>query len=155
MSEGGAKRAARFDTHLLPQGTREAVLDPWRDELVATGRDPADYRVGLIRSWLVTDDPERDWPPILGAERYRMELYTRFFEESDDSYTAFSTEVRPIPQTWMVGSSDDIAAEIARMRDEFGVTDLCCMGVPPGVPPSSMAASFERFASEVIPRFRT
>ena len=35
-------RAARFDTHLLPQGSRTDVLDPWREQLRATGRDPDD-----------------------------------------------------------------------------------------------------------------
>lgn len=40
MSDAGARRAARFDANLLPQGARSAALDPWRAELVATGRDP-------------------------------------------------------------------------------------------------------------------
>ena len=40
------------------------------------------YFVGIIRGVLVTDDPERDWPPIREAERYRMRVYGRFFEEA-------------------------------------------------------------------------
>ena len=31
---------------------------------------------------LVTDDPERDWPPVRDAERYRMRVYSRFSEEA-------------------------------------------------------------------------
>ena len=78
MARNGALRAARFDCHLLPQGPRAEVLEPWRDALSAAGRDPASYRVGIIRGVLVTDDPERDWPRIREAERTRMRVYKRF-----------------------------------------------------------------------------
>jgi alkanesulfonate monooxygenase SsuD/methylene tetrahydromethanopterin reductase-like flavin-dependent oxidoreductase (luciferase family) len=154
MSEAGAHRAARFDTHLLPQGTRGEVLDPWRDDLRASGRDPAEYRVGIIRSWLLTDDPERDWAPIRDAERYRMALYADFFAQSDDRYTAFGREHQPIPQTWIVGDAEAVAGELASFVDEYGITDVCCWGVPPGVDPDRMNENLERFAMEVMPRFR-
>jgi alkanesulfonate monooxygenase SsuD/methylene tetrahydromethanopterin reductase-like flavin-dependent oxidoreductase (luciferase family) len=57
MAEAGALRAARFGTHLLPQGDPAAVLDPWERALRADGRDPRDFRVGLVRHFLVSDDP--------------------------------------------------------------------------------------------------
>ena len=60
MSEPGAQRAARNDSNFLPQGARSTVLDPWRATLKASGRNPDSYRVGIIRSCLVTDDAERD-----------------------------------------------------------------------------------------------
>ena len=60
MSEPGAQRAARHDSNFLPQGARSMVLDPWRTTLKASGRNPDSYRVGIIRSCLVTDDAERD-----------------------------------------------------------------------------------------------
>src|SRR5262249_3272891 len=82
MSAAGARRAARFGCHLLPQGPRDQALEPWRAALGAVGRDPADFRVGIIRSCFVTDDPERDWPAVRAAERYRGELYARFFAEA-------------------------------------------------------------------------
>ena len=46
------------------------------------GLDPDGHRVGIIRGVLVTDDPERDWPPLREAERYRMRVYGRFAEEA-------------------------------------------------------------------------
>jgi alkanesulfonate monooxygenase SsuD/methylene tetrahydromethanopterin reductase-like flavin-dependent oxidoreductase (luciferase family) len=33
MSAGGARRAAKFDCHLLPQGPRDQTLEPWRKAL--------------------------------------------------------------------------------------------------------------------------
>ena len=76
LAEAGALRAARFGANLLPQGPRGRALDPWLAELRTSGRDPAGYRVGIIRSCLVTDDPEPDWPPVRAAERRRMECTT-------------------------------------------------------------------------------
>ena len=60
MSEAGALRAARVGANLLPQGPRAPSLDTWAATLRADGRDPASYRIGIIRSCLVTDDRERD-----------------------------------------------------------------------------------------------
>ncbi|MBM3684797.1 MAG: LLM class flavin-dependent oxidoreductase [Actinobacteria bacterium] len=154
MSEGGAHRAARFDTHLLPQGSREVVLDPWRADLVASGRDPGNYRVGIIRSCLVTDDPERDWAAIKDGERYRMSVYGRFFNETKDRLTAFDRTVESIPQGWFVGTVEECIAEFGAFIDAYGITDVVVWGVPPGVDPDRMAASLERFATEVAPALR-
>ena len=153
MSESGALRAARFDCHLLPQGTREQVLDPWRDALRTSGRDPAHYRVGIIRSCFVTDDRERDWPAVRAAERYRGQLYSRFFAEAGRHVSWYRDESR-IPQTWVVGDADRCVAELSAFIDEHGITDLVTWAVPPGLRPQQMNRSLERFAREVVPRLK-
>jgi alkanesulfonate monooxygenase SsuD/methylene tetrahydromethanopterin reductase-like flavin-dependent oxidoreductase (luciferase family) len=154
MSEGGAHRAARFDAHLLPQGSREVVMDPWAADLRASGRDPGDYRVGIIRSCLVTDDIERDWPAVRDAERYRMRVYGRFFAASADHFTAFERGVETIPQGWVVGDVEHCVAELSAYIVANGITDMAIWGVPPGVDPVLMASNLERFITEVAPRVR-
>jgi alkanesulfonate monooxygenase SsuD/methylene tetrahydromethanopterin reductase-like flavin-dependent oxidoreductase (luciferase family) len=154
MSKGGAHRAARFDANLLPQGNREVVMDPWAADLRASGRDPGDYRVGIIRSCLVTDDLERDWPPIRDAERYRMRVYGRFFAASDDHFTAFERGVETIPQGWVVGDVDHCVAELSAYITSHGITDMVIWGVPPGIDPVVMSPNLERFITEVAPRVR-
>ncbi len=158
MSEAGAQRAARFDTHLLPQGPRSAVLDPWRAALTATARDPGRYRVGIIRSCLVTDDPERDWPRVRDAERYRMSTYARFQQDIGDGAGAGgvrgNTEEARIPQTWIVGNVDHCVAELIAFVREYGITDLVNWAVPPGLTPESMASSLERYFRDVVPRVK-
>jgi alkanesulfonate monooxygenase SsuD/methylene tetrahydromethanopterin reductase-like flavin-dependent oxidoreductase (luciferase family) len=154
MSEASAERAARFGTHLLPQGAREVVLDPWRDRLRASGRDPGDYRVGIIRSCFVTDDPERDWAPIKAAERYRMSVYARFFAETPDKLSAFDREQRSIPQGWIVGDVAHCVRELTAFIDEYGLTDVVTWGAAPGLPPRMLTPSMERFAKEVVPLVR-
>ena len=132
----GALRAARFGTNLLPQGARARSLDPWLAKVRADGRDPATYRVGIIRSCLVTDDPERDWPAVRAAERRRMEVYNRFREEAGGhGGVAGITEDERIPQTWVVGNVDHCVAELAAFIEEYWLTDIVTWAVPPGMRP--------------------
>ena len=154
MSEKAAVRAARFDTHLLPQGAPEVVIEPWKSELRSTGRDPDDYRVGIIRSVFVTDDAEREWNPIKPAERYRLGVYAKFFAETPDSFTAFDLSKGAIPQTWIVGDEDHCVAELVDFVTRFGFTDVVTWGASPGMAPSLFNSSLERLARNVIPRVR-
>ncbi len=154
MKEPGALRAARLGTNLLPQGARSEVLDPWREAVTAGGGNPDDFRVGIARSILVTDDPERDWPPIRDAERYRMSVYNTFMSETPDNYSWGDKNHSPIPQTWIVGNAEHCAAELGRFIDEFGITDVSTIGLPPGVAPEVMASNLERIATEVLPQVR-
>ena len=154
MLPPGAERVARLGLHLLPQTSRAATLDPWLDAVRAAGGDPGSFRIGLIRSFLVTDDPERDWPQWREAERYRMEAYKVFFRETPDDYGKGWGEGDSIPQKVFVGSADECVAEIQRMRAEYGLTDIVSSGLPPGVDPAFMALNLERLATEVVPRVR-
>jgi alkanesulfonate monooxygenase SsuD/methylene tetrahydromethanopterin reductase-like flavin-dependent oxidoreductase (luciferase family) len=153
MSSGGAERAARFDANLLPQGERAQVLDPWRNAVRTAGRDPDARRVGIIRSCFVTDDPERDWPMVRAAERYRGQLYNRFFEESGQARSWYRAGDR-IPQTWVVGNVEQCVTELAAFIAEHGITDMVTWAVPPGLWPAQMNPSLERFAREVAPRLK-
>ena len=162
-SRAGALRAARYDTHLLPQGPRDAVLDPWQEELRATGRDPGDKRVGIIRGVFVTDDAEREWTEVAAAERYRRRVYAGIIKSSSDHKQAVNKraaseaakEPDPLnPLVWTVGDVDHCVAELTELIREHGVTDLVTWGGPPGLAPSVMNHSLERFAKEVVPRIR-
>jgi len=150
MSAAGARRAARFDGGLLPQGPREQVLDPWREALRATNRDPDSYRVGIIRGILVTDDADRDWPMVRASERYRMKLYQRFAEESGEGLNAGER----IPQTWIVGDADHCIRELCDFIRDYGVTDIATWGAPPGLRPEQLNQSLEQLAQRVIPGVR-
>jgi alkanesulfonate monooxygenase SsuD/methylene tetrahydromethanopterin reductase-like flavin-dependent oxidoreductase (luciferase family) len=155
MSEPGARRAARLGLHLLPQGDRRLVLEPWREELRRAGRRVEDFRVGIIRPWLVTDDRARDWPAVREAERYKARIYAEWIRESGDAVSFLGGEgAEPIPQSWIVGDADTCRAELAKFVAEYGLTDVVTWGVPPGVAPEAMNASLERFAREVMPALR-
>lgn len=148
MSEPGAMRASRFGTNLLPQGKRADVLDPWR----AATPDHESKRVGIIRSFYVSDDRERDWPIIKTAERFRMSVYDQFMESTPDDYGW--REPGGIPQGAFMGTADECVDEIVSFVREFGVTDIASSGLPPGVEPDFMAANLDRLANDVLPRVR-
>jgi len=151
MSEPGAMRAAHYDTNFLPQGLKKNSFDPWIDKLNNTGRNPADYRVGIIRSILVTDDRNTDWPLIREAERYRMKLYQRFFEESGEG---FGDRGEPVPQTWIVGNAEECVTQLKQFISEFGITDIVSMAVPPGLRTAQMTDSLQALFTDVVPRLK-
>ena len=155
MSEAGAQRAARNDSNFLPQGARSMVLDPWRATLEASGRNPDNYRVGIIRSCLVTDDKERDWPAVRAAERYRGQVYRSFNkDESAAGGVAGNTREASIPQTWVGGDVEHCVKELTSFVREYGITDLVTWAVPPGMRPEQMNGSLERFVRDVAPRVK-
>jgi alkanesulfonate monooxygenase SsuD/methylene tetrahydromethanopterin reductase-like flavin-dependent oxidoreductase (luciferase family) len=161
MTEAGAQRAARYGLHFLPQGRRQ-VLETWRQASRAGTVDVSEgsavtprvgeRRVGIIRPWLVTDDKERDWPAIREAERYRMQVYARFFSEAGASFTIGSPD--DIPQRWIIGDAAEVETQLGAFIEELGLTDVMTHGVPPGLRPERLTPSLERFAREVIPRLR-
>ena len=151
MSEAGARRAARYNTHFLPQGLRRRSYDTWVSELEASGRKPADYRIGIIRSILVTDDRESDWPIVRAAERYRMALYQRFFEESGEG---MGERGEPVPQTWVIGNVDQCVEQLAAFIAEFNISDIVTMAVPPGLRTTQMSVSLERLFRDVVPKLK-
>ncbi|MEZ5232450.1 MAG: LLM class flavin-dependent oxidoreductase [Acidimicrobiales bacterium] len=159
-SLASALRAARFDTNLLPQGARDQVLDPWANELRATGRDPSAKRVGIIRGVFVTDDVERDWPPIAEAERYRRKVYGTLLKAANDQVMGGRPakgerpDIPLSPLAWTVGDVDHCVAELTAFLRDHQVTDLVTWGGPPGLAPSVMNTSLERFAREVVPALR-
>lgn len=153
-SQASVERAIRFDANLLPQGPRSVVLDAWREQMRAAGRNPANYRVGIIRSCLVTDDPERDWPPVREAERYRMRVYGAFAEAAGLGGAAMFQEADRIPQRIIVGNVAFCVEELTRFIVEYGITDVVTWGAAPGLPPAALTPSIERFAREVVPAVR-
>ena len=153
QSTAGAERAAAFGLNLLPQGTRRATIDPWRAGLHSRGRNPADFRVGMIRSWLVSDDPERDWAVIKPSEVYRMARYGQWAAEAGDNVTAFQDPDR-IPQRWIIGDAAHCVAEISAFVAAYGITDLVSWASPPGLRPGRMNASLDMFARQVMPKLK-
>src|SRR4051812_27925940 len=153
-SPASVARAVHYDTHLLPQGPRSVTLDSWRDATRAAGRDPDAYRVGIIRNVFVTDDRERDWPPLREGERYRMQVYGRFFEEAGMGGAGAFEERDRIPQRAIVGDVDHCVAELTSFITEYDLTDVVTWGSVPGVPPAQLTPMMERFVNEVVPRVR-
>ena len=87
------------------------------------------------------------------AERYRGQLYARFFAEAG-RFQPVEREGPRIPQTWVVGDVEHCVAELSAFIADHGITDLVSWAVPPGLSPARMSASLERFARDVAPRLK-
>lgn len=73
----GARRAGVLGEGLL--SVNGALLEPYREGLVAGGHDPASARMAGALSAFVTDDPKRDWPTVAKhvswqADSYRLHM---------------------------------------------------------------------------------
>jgi len=77
MSEAGAHREARSGLQPAAAGARGTVLDPWRADLIASGRN-LKTTASASSALAGDDDVERGLPAVRAAERYRLEVYLRF-----------------------------------------------------------------------------
>ena len=102
----------------------------------------------------MTDDPERDWPPLRAAERYRMKVYGRFFEEAGLGGAGTFNELERINQRAFVGNVDECVAELTTFVQRYGLTDVVTWGSAPGLQPAVLTPSMERFAAEVVPQVK-
>jgi probable F420-dependent oxidoreductase len=153
-SEPAARRAARLGLHLLPQHDRRLAYEPWLDELSRLGKNPADYRIGLIKPWFVAEGREDPvWQQAREGERYRAAVYRPW---AQDNFRAAPSEPAPIDQSYLVGPPDAIAERLAALREDLPVTDFISWGTPVGMDPADpgVRRSLERFAAEVLPQFR-
>ena len=155
VSSGPERRARRSLRHPHPPAGPGVVARrlAGEDGGGRTATRPSE-RVGIIRSFLVTDDPERDWPPLRAAERYRMAVYGRFFEEAGLGDSTTFNEQERITQRVFVGNVDECVAELTAFVQRYGLTDVVTWGSAPGLPPAALTPSMERFAAEVVPQVR-
>ncbi len=153
-AEPAARRAARLDMHLLPQGDLRVAYEPWLDELAQLGKDPADYRIGLIKGFFVSDDRHDPvWHRIREHERYRMEVYAPWIQAGGFP-AAPEGEPVPIDQAYFRGSPGEVIEAIERFRETLPLTDIVGMGTPVGMDPAEFTPYLERFAADVLPYFQ-
>jgi hypothetical protein len=152
-AEPAARRAARLGPHLLPQADRVGGYDAWVDELHRHGRNPADFRVGLIKSWFLSDEGRDDplWQTIRERERYRGSTYAPWIAAG---YVRPDPGAVPIDQGYMIGSPADLIAQVDATAKSLPLTDIISWATPPGIDPTEMNPRLERFARTVIPHFR-
>jgi alkanesulfonate monooxygenase SsuD/methylene tetrahydromethanopterin reductase-like flavin-dependent oxidoreductase (luciferase family) len=172
MGEPGAQRAARFDAHLLPQGDRRAVLDPWRTALAERGRDASDYRVGIARPLVVNDDPGAAAASSNGVALAKVAAGGSVPFESMRVYEGWLSELSAtdrmktqliegnqdgtlIPQDAFIGSAQACVAEARRMNAQYGITDIIVPGYTGAQPAETVDANLVRIANEVLPALRS
>jgi hypothetical protein len=59
-----------------------------------------------------------------------------------------------LPQDAFIGPAEACIAEIERMHDVYGITDVIISGISEGPTTTAADDNLRRFAAEVAPRFR-
>ncbi len=164
-------RAARYGAHLAGTGTG---YDFYADCLRRHGRDPAQYRKGILEFYHLADTREEAWTQAEDAVHHFLEHYQARFSEHADfaglkqalGGTFFgvdpvppATELRHAPVLHFLGSPIVVGAPDAAIRDverarSLGVTDMVIQMDIAGMEPRLVERSMQLFAREVLPRFR-
>lgn len=142
-----------------------AEFEDYTQAVVATGRDPREFRRALIREYYVAEEGERAWEevkPYLGYI-YREVYPPQWLRLLAEDGAGGVRRVRQADDPWLqspefardrfiIGDPEHCASEIARYRDELGVDLLLLRMQYPGQPASQVERSLELTAKEVMPR---
>ncbi len=160
------ERAARMGLHFLTGGP--GSVDIYDDTLRATGKDPGDFHVAAMRPTFVAATRERAWELAAKPLRYMAAGYLQWTAEADGaSDTTERAAALPsveeiirkqsfdfFGEAALVGTPDEVIAQIEDYRTSSRLTDLVCGMALPGMPPDQIRAGMELFAREIIPHFR-
>ena len=172
-STSAAERAARHDASLLMVdvgGNARQTYGAYAAALRARGRDPADYGVhGMINDhFFISDDPENTREEIRPYIEWQASAMAGWYEESAESghdptlleaLRRMGPAARPRSDvsSFVVSDASQIVKRIEAKLEEAPYTHLVWGGgntTPSGFPAKKMYPYMERFAREVIPRFR-
>lgn len=153
------RRAAKFADGVIAVGSQE-LITRYRQFVADEGRDPAAMTVAVLRSVILSDDPGAAWEDVKEHVRWRSERYGQWYGEADDlpqdrDWTQRMRTATDEPGA-MANLIKDVPTEIAEVEElqRAGVDCVIYFATFPGYPPSKMLPTWERFAREVIPRFR-
>ncbi|MDA0365675.1 MAG: LLM class flavin-dependent oxidoreductase [Chloroflexi bacterium] len=154
------KRAARFADGVIAVGSPE-LITRYRGFVADAGRDPAAMTVAVLRSVILSEDPGAAWEDVKEHVRWRSERYGQWYGEAGDlpedrDWTRRMRMSTDEPGA-MANLIKDVPTEIAQLEalERAGVDCVIYFATFPGYPPSKMLPTWERFAQEVIPRFRS
>jgi probable F420-dependent oxidoreductase len=158
-SEAPARRAARFRAPLLLVGP-PAVYEAYAAALRKEGIDPAGMPVLGSRACIVTEDPEQAWSQVRDHVHYTGSLYDDWYGEAADLPTDAERIGRPIADPdarragYLIGTAAEVIAGIEAWQRTVPYTHMIFTATPAGMRTAQTNPWLERFAREVIPRFK-
>lgn len=158
-AEPALQRAVRFADGVIAVGSPE-LIRRYRELVAAAGKDPRQAVVAVLRSVVVSDDPERTAQEIAPYVAWRGRHYAEWYGEAGDlpSDLTWRSRVRAGdvgaggPAT--PATTVEAVAEEAAALEAMGVDCVIYFGTLPGYPPLKLLPTWEAIARHVIPRFR-
>jgi alkanesulfonate monooxygenase SsuD/methylene tetrahydromethanopterin reductase-like flavin-dependent oxidoreductase (luciferase family) len=160
----GVKRTARLGCHWLGASDPRAQ-ELYDNTLREEGRDPNDFHAAQLRWCFVGESTDKAWDACEKHLHYMLSWYgARLVEASDfrgdDAFARLPPveELRESDQALlgqpMVGSPDEVAAEINAFTKGVRTTHLVLGMHLPGIDPAAVQRSMELFAKEVMPAIK-
>jgi alkanesulfonate monooxygenase SsuD/methylene tetrahydromethanopterin reductase-like flavin-dependent oxidoreductase (luciferase family) len=155
-----ARRAAALGDGFFPTFATPDLLEAYRDECAARGREPGPVLHSTGPMFLhVTRDPERAWDLVLPHVMHDMNMYGRWADEvpSKRSISPF----RPTDDPAVVKGSPlyrvltpEAAIELIRELEAGGSSHVVVAPMCGGLPPDVAWPALELFVEAVLPTFR-
>jgi len=156
FSERAVRRIARLGANYLGAGPVQPLIELYRRELAAHGRNPVEYEVaGGIQWLLVSRDPARRWREAADHFLYQHNLYARWSQEAGQNLmapVASAEELRAHGVT--IVEPEQAVTLIGDYVRTTGVTRYFSWTLPTGLPPEWSDEHVELMAREVMPALR-
>jgi alkanesulfonate monooxygenase SsuD/methylene tetrahydromethanopterin reductase-like flavin-dependent oxidoreductase (luciferase family) len=159
-SEAPLRRAAKYADGVIAVGSPD-LIGRYRQFVAEAGNDPNEATVAVLRSTIISDDPERTWADVEKYVTWRGERYGQWYGEAADLPQDVarleqlrSGETPPgAGREALIRSVDQEAAALARLR-ENGVDCVIYFATFPGMPPLEMLPTFEAMVKDIFPALR-
>lgn len=159
-SKAAVRRAARTgDAWYVPPFPTHAalkeLLEVFAEERVRHGLPPAP-ELPVRREVIVSDSKEeaRKGAAMRSKARYRTYLQWGLGADLADTGGSFGeANEEETDGRFFLGPPEEIAASLARLRDETGMTHFVFKPQWPGLPHAEAMAQLEQFGTEVVPLF--
>ena len=156
-SAAAARRAGRLGCSFAPDSFAPLdVYRVYRETLLDYGHDPGTSRVWTNRAIYVTEDPQAGWNEVKEHFLYVHNRYREWFAAAGDH--SFSGEPLKVADAlprdlYLVGTPEQVVAEIEAMCRRFPFDGIYFWARPPGLAIERSSRSVELFARQVIPHF--
>jgi alkanesulfonate monooxygenase SsuD/methylene tetrahydromethanopterin reductase-like flavin-dependent oxidoreductase (luciferase family) len=157
FSEPAVRRAARLGDAFIAIGPVRPLVDLYRSELAASGKDPDAHEVAAGLNWLlVARDPEQRWAEAGEHLLYQANLYAKWFSEAGMAIAPTAASAAELRGRGVLVVTPEQAVDAVRgYVDANLVTRFYGWTIPPGLPPEWSDEHVELMAREVIPALRS
>ena len=157
------ERAAKFGFNFLSGGPGSG--DIYDAALRANGHDPHDFHIAATLPTYVAPTREQAWEIAAQPLHYMASRYVQWTSEANGGANSEQTvpsveeivskqSMEFFGEATLVGTPEQVIAQIEDYRSHFRLTHLVCAMALPGMPTHQIRTGMELFAGKVIPHFR-
>ena len=157
FSEPAVKRAARYGDGYIGSGDMKGLVQTYRAELRALGKDAEHPKLAGGFFWLiVANDPDKTWHDIAPHVIYQLQVYAEWLGKAGQQLFPAPADETDLKASGMlqVVTADEAVQIIKDYVAEVPIQHFYTWTIPPGYPVSKMNEHLELFATKVIPHFR-